>query len=187
MPIVSYGGLSPRVGSEVWLAPTAYLSGNVVLGERSSFFFGAVARGDILPIEVGAETNVQEHALLHTSHGLTPCLVGSQVTVGHRAILHGCTVGDRCIVGMGAIVLDGAEIGADCIIGAQSLVTLQTKIPAGHLAFGTPAKVVRPLTNEEIAALRSSARSYVESARQYRALFGAGLEEIAPPNGSLTK
>lgn len=171
MPTLQLKDLCPRAPESCFIAPDAWVIGDVALGEHVSVFFGAVLRGDILPIKVGQGSNVQEHAVLHTSHGLSPCLVGSEVTVGHRAILHGCTVGDRCIVGMGATVLDGAEIGAECLIGAQSLVPMNLKAPPRSMIRGVPARVVRSLTDDEVASLQFSAERYIEAGQEYRALF----------------
>lgn len=174
MPLVSFDGILPALQESVFVAPDAWLTGRVTAGAESSFFFGAVARGDINPIVVGMRTNVQDHAMLHTSHGLGPCRIGNDVTVGHRAILHGCTVQDRCIIGMGAILLDGAEIGEDCIVGAHSLVTMNMRIPPRSMVYGSPAKVVRTLSAEELAGILASARSYQEVSREYSRQFSAG-------------
>ncbi|RMG39596.1 MAG: gamma carbonic anhydrase family protein [Candidatus Dadabacteria bacterium] len=171
MAIIPYKNISPKIDPDSFIAPDAWISGDVEIRKNVSVFFGAVIRGDILPIFVDEETNLQEHCLLHTSHGLTECRVGKRVTVGHRAILHGCTVMDNSLIGMGATVLDGAVIEENCIIGAQSLVPLNTRIPAGSLALGVPAKVVRKLTDTEIEGLLESARSYVETGKVYRDYF----------------
>jgi carbonic anhydrase/acetyltransferase-like protein (isoleucine patch superfamily) len=168
MPILAFDGIQPALDPEVFVAPDAWVIGATTIEARCSLFFGVVVRGDILPITVGAGTNIQEHALLHTSTGLSPCVVGRDVTVGHRAILHGCTVQDRCIVGMGSTILDGAVIEENCMIGANSLVSMNTRIPAGHLALGSPARVIRPLTETEISWLSESARHYQELGRKYR-------------------
>ena len=130
-------------------------------------WYNAVIRGDEAPISVGENTNIQDCAVLHTTEGY-PLTVGSGVTVGHSAILHSCAVGDNTLIGMGAIVLDEAVVGRDCIIGAGALVTKGTVIPDGSMAFGSPAKVVRPLTPEEIESNRENARSYAERKEHYR-------------------
>lgn len=171
MPLIAFDKFQPSVDPSVFVAPTAWLTGQVSVGEASSFFFGAIARGDVYPIVVGARTNIQDHAMLHSSHGLGPCTVGDDVTVGHSAIIHGCTIHNRCIIGMGAVVLDNAEIGEDCIVGANSLVTMGTKIPPRSMAFGSPAKVVRSLTEDEVADIIRSARSYQATAASYRESF----------------
>jgi len=164
----------PEVNSSCFVAPEVWISGKVKIERNSSVFFGSVIRGDILAISVGERTNIQEHCVLHTSHGLSECIVGSDVTVGHKAILHGCEVRDRVIVGMGSTILDGAIIEEDCIIGANTLVPMNKVIPRGSLAFGSPAKVVRQLTKEEIDGILDSSSSYVEVSRQYMKLLRHG-------------
>lgn len=173
MPVLSFENKSPHLGQDIFLAPDAWLIGDSHIGNQVSIFFGTVVRGDILPILVGNGTNLQEHVLLHTSHGLSACQVGNNVTVGHRAILHGCSVMDNCIIGMGATILDGAVIGKNSIIGANSLISLNTQIPEGVLAFGSPAKVIRDLTPQEIAEISESARRYREVGAEYRKSFAS--------------
>lgn len=173
MPTVAFGAHTPRVDPSVFIAPTAWLTGQVEVAAEASFFFGAVARGDIYPIIIGARTNIQEHAVLHTSTGLGPCVLGTGVTVGHGAIVHGATVEDNCTIGMGAIVLDGAVIGKNSIVGAQALVPMNLRVPPGSLVLGVPAKVVRPLTPAEIDSIAVNAQHYVDVSREYRAQFGA--------------
>ncbi|HTI72418.1 MAG TPA: gamma carbonic anhydrase family protein [Candidatus Limnocylindria bacterium] len=151
---------SPRLGPRVYLASTAVVLGDVTLGEASSVWYGAVLRGDINRIVVGHHSNVQDNAVLHLADEY-PCIVGNWVTIGHSANVHACTIGDECLVGIGATVLDGAEIGAQCLIGAHALVTPRTKIPPGSLVLGSPAKVVRALTDEERAGLKHWAEKYV--------------------------
>lgn len=153
----------PRLGEAVYIAKGAVVIGAVRLGDYSSIWYNAVLRGDINEIEVGPYTNIQDNAVLHLAHEL-PCRVGSYVTVGHAAIVHACTVEDECLIGMGATILDGARIGRQSLIGANSLVTQNTEIPPGSLAVGAPAKVVRPLTDEEKRQLRVSAETYAENA-----------------------
>lgn len=167
MPLLSFGGHSPKVPGSVWIAPDAWVIGDSELGDEVSAFFGTVIRGDIEPIRVGAGTNLQEGVLLHTSTGLTPCVVGMNVTVGHHAIIHGCKIGNNCVIGMGSTILDGAEIGDNCILGANSLVTMNTKIQSGWMAFGSPAKAVRPLSPEELKSIPDQAKHYRELARAY--------------------
>ena len=173
MAVIPFCGVTPKIHESVFLAPDAWVTGDVSIGENVSIFFGAVLRGDILPITVGAGSNLQEQSMLHTSHGLTPCIVGRDVTVGHHAIIHGATVSDRCIIGMGAVILDGAEIGCNCIIGAQSLVPMNMKVPECSLALGVPAKVVRKLTAEEIQSIAQSAASYRKTGGEYRRTLAA--------------
>jgi carbonic anhydrase/acetyltransferase-like protein (isoleucine patch superfamily) len=157
---------SPRLGAGVYLASSAVVLGDVTLGEHSSVWFGAVLRGDINRIELGHHTNIQDNAVVHVADDY-PCILGNWVTVGHTAIVHACTIGDECLIGMGATVLDGAEIGAQSIVGANALVTQRTKVPPGSLVLGSPAKVVRALTPGERAGLRWWADKYVWNADYY--------------------
>ena len=150
----------PTLGQGVYLAKTAVVLGDVTLGDYSSVWYGAVLRGDINKIVVGHHSNIQDNSVLHLADDF-PCVLGNWVTVGHSAVVHACTVGDECLVGMGAIILDGAEIGEQSIIGARALVTQGTKIPPGSMVLGSPAKVVRPLTPEERAGLKWWAEKYV--------------------------
>jgi carbonic anhydrase/acetyltransferase-like protein (isoleucine patch superfamily) len=150
----------PRLGREVYLARTAVVLGDVELGDHSSVWYGAVLRGDINRIVVGHHSNIQDNAVLHLADDFE-CRLGNWVTVGHSANVHACTVGDECLVGMGATVLDGAVIGEQSLIGAHALVTPGTVVPAGSLVLGSPAKVVRALKPEERAGLRHWAEKYV--------------------------
>ena len=163
-----YQGKTPRLGNDVFIAETAMVIGDVEIGARSTVWFGAVIRGDVYYIRIGEETSIQDNSVIHVTHGQYATVIGNRVTVGHSVTLHGCTVRDRCIVGMGSTVLDQADIGERCILGAGSLVTPGTKIPPGHLALGNPAKVKRPLTEKELAWIESSADHYVELAKTYR-------------------
>jgi carbonic anhydrase/acetyltransferase-like protein (isoleucine patch superfamily) len=171
MPTIPFENELPVIGKSAWIAPNAWVIGKVQLGEETSVFFGAVLRGDIQRIVIGNRTNIQDNAVLHTSRGLKDLTLGENVTVGHGAILHGCQIENHCIIGMGSTVLDNAHIGENCILGANSLVTMRTEIPAGSMAFGNPAKVVRQLNERELKELRDSAESYVRKARFYRELF----------------
>jgi carbonic anhydrase/acetyltransferase-like protein (isoleucine patch superfamily) len=157
----------PTIHPSAWVAPTATVVGDVTLGEQTSVWFSAVLRGDINRIVIGPRSNVQDGAVVHLADDF-PALVGELVTIGHKAIIHACTVDDEVLVGMGAIVLDGAEIGARSIIGAGALVTGGKKIPPGSLVLGSPAKVVRALTLDEQAGIRVWADKYVELSRFYR-------------------
>ncbi|MGE4179419.1 MAG: gamma carbonic anhydrase family protein [Limisphaerales bacterium] len=167
----------PRLGQGVYIARGATVVGAVALGDNSSVWYGAVLRGDINRIEIGEGTNIQDNAVVHLADD-HPAIVGRFVTVGHSAIVHACTVGDECLIGMGATLLDGAEIGPQCLIGANSLVTQGMKIPAGSLVLGSPAKVVRALTESERAGLKHWADKYVANARyhlEHRIGLGAPL------------
>ena len=153
----------PIIHPTVVIALGAHVLGEATLGPRCSVWYNAVVRADEAPITIGAETNIQDCAVIHVSTG-HPTAVGEGVTIGHGAIVHGCTVGSNTLIGMGAIVLDDAEIGRDCIIGAGALVTKGMRIPDGSLAFGNPARIIRSLTEEEIAANRGNAAEYVRLA-----------------------
>jgi carbonic anhydrase/acetyltransferase-like protein (isoleucine patch superfamily) len=164
----------PRIGKDVYIARGAVVVGDVTLGNGSSVWYNAVLRGDINQIRVGEFTNIQDNAVLHLADEF-PCIVGDYVTIGHSAIVHACTVGTETLVGMGAVILDGAVIGERCLIGAKALVTQNTKIPDGSLVLGAPAKVVRPLREDELIALRQSAEKYARNAA-YCLKHGIGLE-----------
>jgi len=153
----------PSLGRGVYLAKTAVVIGDVTLGDHSSVWYHAVLRGDINRIVVGHHTNIQDNAVLHLADDFA-CIVGNYVTVGHSAIVHACTVGDECLIGMGAVILDGAIIGEQCLIGARALVTQRMQIPAGSLVMGAPAKIVRALTAEERRGLKHWAEKYVANA-----------------------
>jgi carbonic anhydrase/acetyltransferase-like protein (isoleucine patch superfamily) len=168
MAIIPYLDKIPSTGKDLFLAPDAWLIGDVSVGDNVSIFFGAVLRGDINPIKIGTGSNIQEQAVLHTSWGLGPCVVGENVTVGHGAILHGCTIEDHCIIGMGSTILDNAVIGHDSLVGANSLVTMNTVIPPNSLVLGSPAKVVRQLTEKELKEIRRSAKAYQEKGIYYK-------------------
>ena len=170
MPAISFKENLPRTASGLFLAPDAWLIGNVEVAANVSIFFGAVLRGDIEKITIGENSNIQEHSVFHTSEG-KPCSIGRNVTVGHRALLHGCTVKDDCLIGMGSTILDGAVIEPECIIGANSLVSMNTIIPKGSLAYGSPARVVRTLKPGELEYIKGSAQHYVEKGREYIQIF----------------
>ncbi len=165
-PRTPFHGVSPMLGEGVYVAPEATLIGDVSLGGDSSVWPGAVLRGDVAPIRVGPRTNIQDGAVLHVSPQ-RPCLLGANVTVGHQATIHACTVGDFCLIGIHAVVLDGAEIGERCIIAAGSVVPPGARIPPGKMVMGVPGKVVRDLTPEEVARLHWSADSYASLKNEY--------------------
>lgn len=168
MALYRIGGQQPTVHPTAWIAPSAELVGDVHVGEGASVWFGAVIRADNTPIIVGARANVQEGAMLHSDPGM-PCTVGEGCTVGHHAILHGCTLGAHVLVGMGAIVLNRVVIGDDCLIGAGALVTEGKAFPPGSLIVGSPARAVRQLDAAAIAGLRLSAAHYTHRAGEYAA------------------
>jgi carbonic anhydrase/acetyltransferase-like protein (isoleucine patch superfamily) len=152
----------PQLGAGVYIASSAVVLGDVRIGDHSSVWYNAVVRGDINYIQIGHHTNIQDNAVLHLADEF-PCIVGHNVTVGHSAIVHACTIGDEVLVGMGATILDGTTIGDQCLIGANALVPGMMRIPAGSLVLGSPAKVVRPLTAEERAGLKHWADKYVDN------------------------
>ena len=168
MTLYRLGDVQPSLAPGAWAAPSADLIGDVRLGARASVWFGAVVRADNTPIVLGVESNIQDGAVCHSDPGV-PLTIGREVTIGHQAILHGCTVGDRALIGMGARVLNGAVIGDDCLVGAGALVTEGKRFEAGMLIIGVPAKAARPLTPEEIAGLARSAAGYVAKAARYAA------------------
>lgn len=162
-----YKGIWPKLHESVFVEASAQVIGDVWIGEDSSIWFNAVVRGDVNYIRIGDRTNVQDNSTLHVTKDTCPLIIGSDITIGHGVVLHGCTVKDRCLIGMGAIILDRAEIGEDSIVGAGALVTEGTKVPPGSLVLGMPAKVARELKPEEKARILRSARNYIEYTRNY--------------------
>ena len=168
MSLISFDGHAPQLDESTWLAPTSTVIGRVRLGAESSVFFGAVLRGDSADITVGERSNLQDNVVVHADPGF-PALVGDGVSVGHGAVLHGCTVGDDSLVGMNATVLNGAVVGANCLIAAGAVVLEGTVIPDGSLVAGVPGKVRRELSEDEREGIRANARHYVELSRAYGA------------------
>lgn len=175
MPLYALDGATPEFEAEDsnWIAPDATVIGKVHIGRNVGIWFGVVIRGDNDPIVIGADTNVQEHSIMHTDAGF-PLTIGAGCTIGHRAILHGCTIGDNSLIGMGAIVLNGAVIGRNSLVGAGALVTEGKVFPDNSLIVGSPAKAIRTLDENAIEGLRHSAAHYVENARRFK----AGLSRI---------
>lgn len=169
MAIRSFRGITPTLHESCFIEGSAQIVGDVELGEDSSVWFNAVVRGDVNPIRIGRRTNIQDLTMVHVLSRRFGTQLGDDVTVGHHVVLHGCRIGSRVLVGMGAIVMDDVEVGDDCIVGAGSLLTPGTRVPPGSLVVGSPAKVRRALTAEERSFLLQSARNYVEYAREYRA------------------
>ena len=167
MAIYAIDGVAPHIAATAWVADSAQVMGNVVLGEDASVWFGTVVRGDTARITIGAGTNVQDASVLHADIG-QPLVIGERVTVGHQVMLHGCTIGDESLIGIGAVVLNGAKIGKNCLVGAGALVTEGKEFPDGSMIMGIPAKVVRPLTPEQIEGLRQSAAHYIKNAHRFR-------------------
>ncbi len=173
MPLYRIDDVAPTLAQGAWAAPSADLIGDVRLGERSSVWFGAVIRADNTPIIIGQDSNLQDGAIGHSDPGF-PLSIGARVTVGHQAILHGCTIADDVLIGMGAKILNGATIASDCLVGAGALITEGKSFEPGMLIVGAPARVIRPLTDAEKQALRASANLYSEKA----ARFAAALSPI---------
>ena len=167
MAIYELDGKAPRMAGTAWVAENAQVMGDVVLGDDTSVWFGVTIRGDTDTITVGEGSNIQDGSVLHADENM-PLTVGRHVTVGHQVMLHGCTIGDESLIGIGAIVLNGAKIGNNCLVGAGSLVTEGKEFPDGSMIMGSPAKVVRQLTPEQIEGLRWSARHYIDNARRFR-------------------
>jgi carbonic anhydrase/acetyltransferase-like protein (isoleucine patch superfamily) len=170
--IYALDGVVPEIDPDAWVAPGAQVMGRVVLGAGVGVWFGAVLRGDNEPIVVGEATNIQENAVLHTDMGY-PLTIGRDCTIGHKAMLHGCTIGEGTLIGMGATVLNGAKIGRGCLIGACALITEGKEIPDGSLVMGSPGRVVRQLDEAGRARLLASAAGYRANAARFR----AGLRE----------
>jgi carbonic anhydrase/acetyltransferase-like protein (isoleucine patch superfamily) len=174
MAIYELDGTAPRIAESAWVADSAQVMGNVELADDASVWFGAVVRGDTEIIRIGRRSNIQDMSVLHADIGM-PLTVGEDVTVGHKVMLHGCTIGDGSLIGIGAVVLNGAKIGKGCLVGAGALVTEGKEFPDGSMILGSPAKVVRQLTPVQLEGLLRSARQYVGNALRFR----AGLSKIA--------
>ena len=167
MAVYELDGVAPQVDASAWIADSAEVMGNVSLGADASVWFGCVLRGDTERMSVGEGSNIQDLSVLHADVG-QPLTIGEHVTVGHKVMLHGCTVGDGSLIGIGAVVLNGAKIGKHCLVGAGSLVTEGKEFPDGSMIIGSPAKVVRQLTPEQMDGLRMSAQHYIENARRFK-------------------
>lgn len=174
MAIYELDAASPRVAASAWVADSAQVMGNVDLAEDTSIWFGAILRGDTETIVIGRGSNIQDGSVLHADIG-KPLTLGENVTVGHKVMLHGCTIGDGSLIGIGAVVLNGAKIGKGCIVGAGALVTEGKEFPDGSMIIGSPAKAVRELSADQQGALKMSAMHYIENARRFR----NGLKKIA--------
>lgn len=167
MAVYELEGVQPEIASSAWIADSAQVIGKVHVAADASIWFGVVARGDTDQITVGEGTNVQDASVLHADLG-SPLVIGRHVTVGHQVMLHGCTIGDESLIGIGAIVLNGAKIGKNCLVGAGALVTEGKEFPDGSMIIGSPAKAVRQLTPEQIEGLRRSAQHYIDNARRFK-------------------
>lgn len=165
--IRTFQGVTPTIPSSSFIEETGVVIGDVVMGEHCSVWFHAVIRGDVHYIRIGDRTNVQDLCMLHVTHDTHPLIIGNEVTIGHSAVLHGCTIKDRVLIGMGAIIMDGTVIGEDSVVGAGALITEGTIVPPRSLILGSPAKVKRPVTEKELAWIKESAENYVKYAGQY--------------------
>jgi len=174
--IRSYAGKHPQIGRAVFLAETCAVIGDVVIGDESSIWYSTVLRGDVMTIRIGARTSMQDGTIVHVTSERFATTVGNDCTVGHGAILHGCTVEDECLIGMGATILDGARIGRGSLVGAGALVTPGSDIAPGSLVLGMPAKVVRPVNHKEREQIEYGAAHYLELARRY--LAGEGESSV---------
>lgn len=174
MAVYEFDGRSPRIAPSAWVADSAQVMGNVVLGEDVSVWFGTIIRGDTETITIGRGSNIQDASVLHADIGKA-LTIGDNVTVGHKVMLHGCTIGDESLIGIGAVVLNGARIGKNCLVGAGALVTEGKEFPDGSMIIGSPAKAVRQLTPEQIEGLKLSARHYIENSHRFK----TGLHKLA--------
>jgi carbonic anhydrase/acetyltransferase-like protein (isoleucine patch superfamily) len=172
--LIPHHGIEPTIASSAWIAPGSTVIGDVVIGEESSIWFGTVVRGDVHRIRIGARTNIQDLSMIHVTHYTrpdqsdgSPTLIGDDVTIGHRVMLHGCTIEDACLIGMSATILDRAVIGRESIVGAGALVTGGKIFPPRSLILGSPAKAIRTLTDQEVADLYASAQRYAQYKKSY--------------------
>lgn len=169
MTVYALGALTPRLPSEdeYWIAPTASVMGDVILEKNASIWWGAVVRGDTDTLTIGVNSNIQDGSVLHADHGM-PLVIGANVTVGHMVMLHGCTIGDNSLIGIGSIVLNGAKIGKNCLIGAGALIPEGKEIPDNSLVMGAPGKVIRQIGEQQALVLQASALHYVENWKRFR-------------------
>ena len=179
MAIYSLDDVAPLISGRAWVADSAQVIGRVELADDASVWFGSVIRGDSDSIRIGSRSNIQDSSVLHTDEGI-PLTVGDDVTIGHRVMLHGCTIGDGSLIGIGAVVLNKAKIGKGCLVGAGSLVTEGKEFPDGSMIMGSPARMIRQLTPEQIEGIRNIARHYVENANRFR----AGLKKMTNSAGN---
>lgn len=161
--VYSYKNISPKLGKDVFEAPNCAVIGDVILEDEASVWFGATIRADVAPVKIGKKTNIQDNATVHVS-GDTPAIIGNEVTVGHNAVIHACTIGDRCLIGMGSVVLDKADIGEGSVVGAGALVTQGKKFPPRSLIVGSPAKAIGRINDDQYEQLIKSADTYVKLA-----------------------
>jgi carbonic anhydrase/acetyltransferase-like protein (isoleucine patch superfamily) len=174
MAVYQLGDVEPQIAESAWIADSAQVVGDVQVADNVGIWFGVVARGDTERLTIGKGTNVQDMAMLHADKGF-PLTIGEHVTVGHKVVLHGCTIGDGSLIGIGAVVLNGAKIGKNCLVGAGALITEGKEFPDGSMILGSPAKVVRELSEQQQAMLQLSALHYIENAKRFK----TGLRKIA--------
>jgi carbonic anhydrase/acetyltransferase-like protein (isoleucine patch superfamily) len=167
--LLPYKKIMPTLGKDVWIADNAAVIGDTVIGEESNVWFGCTVRGDVHEIRIGKRTNVQDNSVIHTTRGVSGTYIGDEVTVGHGAILHACTIHDRVLVGMGAVILDQAVMEENSMLAAGAVLTPKKVVPSGQLWAGSPAKYMRDLTQEELDFLKISADNYVKLAQEYKA------------------
>lgn len=176
MPLYSFQGKSPKLGKNVYIAPSAHIIGDVEIGDNSSVWFNVTIRGDMYPIRIGARVNVQDGAVVHVTGGIAETHVGDDVTIGHLALVHGCSVGRRCLIGMGSIILDNAVIGNECIVAAGSLVTPRTQFADRSFVKGSPAKLWRPVTDDDLLQVDGGVMAY----REYAKIFMSDDVKLIP-------
>ena len=181
--LIDFEGTFPKVGDDVFIATGSRVIGDVEVGPQSSIWYNAVVRGDVCPIVIGARTNIQDLSVIHVTSGQYPTYIGDDVTVGHRALVHGCRVGDRCLIGMGAIILDGAVIEEECLIAAGALIPPGMRVPSGSLVMGSPGRIKRELTPEERQRIQMSAAHYVEMGQRHDKKGGGAWESHHSPGG----
>lgn len=181
--IYALGDKTPRLASGCWVAPNATLIGDVTLDEEATVWWGAVLRAEAEPIRIGRGSNVQDNAVLHVDPGF-PLTLGAGVTIGHLAMVHGCTVGDGSLIGIGATVLNGARIGKNCLVGAHALVAEGKEIPDGSMVLGMPGRIVRTLTEEDLVRLRAPAATYVARGRHYAERLRVVAPDARDPDGA---
>jgi len=175
---INFEGHRPQVAANAFIAEGARLIGQVTVSDESSIWFNCVLRGDLQPVRIGHHTNIQDGTVCHVGY-TEACVVGNYVTCGHTAILHGCTIGDEVLVGMGAVLMNGVEVGAQSIIGARALLTEGMKVPPGSLVYGSPAKVISQIGEKERRTLRGLAEEYCEYAKRYRLAAATGASAVA--------
>ena len=165
----AFRGVMPTIATSAFVDETAVVIGDVVVGSESSVWFNAVIRGDVNYVRIGHRTNIQDLSLLHVTHDTYPLILGDDITIGHHVVLHGCTIHDRVLIGMGAVIMDGVVIEENCVVGAGTLVTERTHVPANSLVLGSPARVKRSLSDTELTWIKESAQNYIHYASQYMA------------------